>query len=115
MNTQPRFKLQISPQKELELLSTIASGLAASGCSNPPQEPQKPASEPEIVRIPLDSNQLERVAPILDVAKSTSRLEGIFCTLSRAYSPVAGTTVLELQVMRLDRRIANAVRKLLRD
>jgi hypothetical protein len=32
MNAKPRFQLQISPQKELELLSTIASGLAASGC-----------------------------------------------------------------------------------
>ena len=32
MNAKPRFQLQISPQKELELLNTIASGLAASGC-----------------------------------------------------------------------------------
>jgi hypothetical protein len=31
MNAKP-IQLQISPQKELELLSTIASGLAASGC-----------------------------------------------------------------------------------
>jgi hypothetical protein len=32
MNTQPRFRLRLNPEKELELLTRIAAGLAASGC-----------------------------------------------------------------------------------
>jgi hypothetical protein len=38
MNTQPRFQLRISPEKELKLLTRIAAGLAASGHFTYPPE-----------------------------------------------------------------------------
>jgi hypothetical protein len=80
--------------------------------TNPPASPTLP--ERQVIRIPLDSAQLERLTPILDAHRNASKLEGIFCTLSRAYSPVAGVTVLELQLLEVDRRTANAVVKLVR-
>src|SRR5271166_6585636 len=59
-------------------------------------------TERQVIRIPLDSSQLERLKPILDTNRNATKLEGILCTLSRAYSPAAGLTVLELQVLPVD-------------
>lgn len=69
-------------------------------------------SEIQVVRIPLDSDQLKRLAPILDASRKGNRFEGILCTLSRAYSPIAGMTVLELQILPVDKRIIAALRKI---
>jgi len=89
-----------SPRPQMETASTLPNST-------------KP-TERQVIRIPLDSSQLERLKPILDTNRNATKLEGILCTLSRAYSPAAGLTVLELQVLPVDRRTANAVCKLLR-
>jgi len=66
----------------------------------------------EVIRIPLDADQAQILKPILDAHREANRFEGILCTLSRAYNPTAGMTVLELQVQTVDQRIANAIMKL---
>src|SRR5271166_4605655 len=61
----------------------------------------------QIIRIPLDCDQVKRLAPVLDANRNATKLEGVLCTLSRAYSPAAGFSVLELQILRVDRKTAN--------
>src|SRR5271165_2324518 len=68
----------------------------------------------QIIRIPLDCDQVKRLAPVLDANRNATKLEGVLCTLSRAYSPAAGFSVLELQILRVDRKTANQVLKLVR-
>jgi hypothetical protein len=64
----------------------------------------EPATDKEgsgIIRVTLMSEQRELLNPVLDKAKLASGLEGVFCSLSRAYSPAASCTTLELQCVAL--------------
>jgi hypothetical protein len=62
----------------------------------------------------LTPEQRELLNPVLDAARLKNGLEGVFCSLSRAYDPAAGCTTLELHCMRVNRRLAQKVLKLIR-
>ena len=66
-----------------------------------------------ILTVVLDSEQSSALAPVLDSCREQTGYEGIFATLCRIYSPCAGSTILELQVIRVPRSKAAKVKRLL--
>jgi hypothetical protein len=91
-----------------------AEPIRAETSSNPPQAQQKPANKPEIICVTLNVDQAKTLGPILDRHRQTNRIMGLLCTITRSYRPSAGCVTVELQILEVDRRTANAVRKLLR-
>jgi hypothetical protein len=89
-----------------------AEPIRAETSSNTPQKPQKPASEPEIVRVTLDQNQAAILGPVIDKHRDATRITGLLAALTRSYRPAAGMVTLELQVLEADQRTIAAVRKI---
>jgi hypothetical protein len=105
-------KIHVAAGQPAEDLKKPRQRQQTQTANNPPVSPTLP--ERQVIRIPLDFTQLERLQPILDASRKANRFEGILCTLSRAYSPAAGVTVLELQLLEVDRRTTAALRKITR-
>lgn len=65
------------------------------------------------IRITLNAQQASLLSPVLELAKQQNGFEGVLCSLSRAYSPETGGTVLELHVVHVLRGKVAKVLKLL--
>jgi hypothetical protein len=79
-----------------------------------PLAPKTLASNPEIVRITLDTNQAAILGPILDHHRAKTKITGVLCALTRSFRPSAGCTTLEMQVLEADQRTIAALIKIAR-
>lgn len=68
---------------------------------------------PDIIQITLTDDQRRALAPLLDAARQATGIEGVLCSLSRAYCNRRGGSVLELQLMCCDRPLAQKAMRLL--
>jgi hypothetical protein len=91
-----------------------AEPIRAETWSNPSQEPQKLDNKPEVIRICLDETQAAVISAILDRHQAKTKICGVLCAVTRSFRPAAGIVTVELQILEVDRRTVNAVRKLLR-
>jgi len=62
----------------------------------------------------LDQTQSAIVGPLLDKHRDASKITGLLCVLAKSFRPIEGCVTLELQILRVDRKTANQVLKLLR-
>jgi hypothetical protein len=59
----------------------------------------------------LSPQQAELLCPLLDRHRSLTKVTGLLCAITRSFSAASGTTVLQLQVLPLNRRIAELVNR----
>jgi hypothetical protein len=76
----------------------------AETITSPGNQPQKTASEPEIVRLTLDETQSSILSQILDRHHEATRITGLLAAVTRSYRAAAGMVTVELQILEADRR-----------
>jgi hypothetical protein len=85
---------------------------AAETITSPGNQPQKTASEPEIVRLTLDETQSSILSQILDRHREATRITGLLAAVTRSYRAAAGMVTVELQLVEVDQRTIAALCKL---
>ena len=74
--------------------------------------PKTNAGNSEIVKLTLGPEQSEIIGAILDRHRDKTKITGVLCALTRSFRPSAGCTTLEMQVLEVNQRTIDALRKI---
>jgi hypothetical protein len=120
MESRSKFRKSIRARRRVSRTGAAPGRPKEKPIDNEPRPQTETASrelphpKPEVLRLTLDADQTRIVGPLLDKHRDATKVTGLLAVLARSFRPAAGRVTLELQILEVDRRRANAVRKLFR-
>jgi hypothetical protein len=68
---------------------------------------EPPSTQPELIYVVLTPGQAALLNPLIDRHRKAFGVTGLLCAITRSCQAQAGATVLQLQVLPLNRKIAS--------
>lgn len=85
----------------------MSKGLDGEGASTLQAQSADARTKPALICVVLSPDQAGLLNPLLDRDRAATKVTGLLCALTRSWSAASGATVVQLEILPINRRIAS--------